>query len=886
MGYSKDKYSPYITFLRRYSTMKSMEIRQKFFDFFVRNGHTQVASSSLIPAEDPTLLFANAGMNQFKDCFLGKEKRSYTRAVSIQKCIRAGGKHNDLDNVGRTKRHLTFFEMMGNFSFGGDYFKKDAIRFAWDFLTQEMLLNQEKLYVSIYQNDDEAYEIWHKEIGIPAERIIRLGAKDNFWQMGDTGPCGPCTEIHYDFGPRTSEEENLKVGEEGERFLEIWNLVFMQFDRQPDGTDIPLAKPGVDTGMGLERLCWVVQGVNSSYETDLFAGIFKGIEALCGKKYYESDTETQTAFRVLADHIRSTSLAIADGGTPSNEGRGYVLRKIIRRAALFAQKLGDAMIFPRLAPTMIAEMGKLYPELITNKALIITLLTSEVEKFAYNLEQGQTVLARYLKESAQTKIITGSQAFKLHDTYGFPLELTNLVAFEKGYNVDIAGFEAEMERQRLQSGKKDASAVSSLKLDDALVTTFTGYDELETTSEIIALVKNDQLVDKVNTGDECWVITEKSPFYIECGGQIDDRGSITTAEKETALLLDLSKINNAIAAKIRAPHALKVGETVTLTVDKEFRDALLKNHTATHLLQAALVKTLGSQVKQAGSLVTPDYLRFDFTHHQAISNQEIKEIERLVNQAIMANIPVNISQSTYKNAIERGVTAFFGEKYNPENVRVVEIPKVSAELCGGTHVKATGDIGCFKITNNSSLSAGVRRITAVTGLKALELFQHDFEMIKVIAQEGKVQHEEALQVFVKQQETLKSAEQTIRHLKQEVLLSQVPTLLDTVEMIGTLPFAFIRLDGKTTAELRDVGTLLVEKKPALYFLLSKEATTNSFFVICPTQFESVCNRLKSLGLYLQKYGFKGGGKQGILQGSCTTIPANLKELIIAWLQQH
>lgn len=863
-----------------------MEIRQKFFDFFVKNGHTKVASSPLIPAEDPTLLFANAGMNQFKDCFLGKEKRSYTRAVTIQKCIRAGGKHNDLDNVGRTKRHLTFFEMMGNFSFGGDYFKKDAIRFAWDFLTKEMALNAEKLYVSVYQHDDEAYDIWHKEIGIPHERIIRLGAKDNFWQMGDTGPCGPCTEIHYDFGPRTLEEEKLKVGEEGERFLEIWNLVFMQFDRQPDGTDIPLTKPGVDTGMGLERLCWVAQGVNSSYETDLFAGIFKGIEALCGKKYYESDPETQTAFRVLADHIRSTSLAIADGGTPSNEGRGYVLRKIIRRAALFAQKLGDAMIFPRLAPTMVAQMGGLYPELIANQALITTLLTSEVEKFAYNLEQGQAVLARYLKESANTKIITGAQAFKLHDTYGFPLELTNLVAFEKGYAVDAAGFEAEMERQRLQSGKKETTHALSIKLDDAITTQFTGYDELETSSDIIGLIQNDKLVQKVDAGQECWVITKKSPFYIECGGQIDDRGSITTKNGEPALLLDLTKINNALAAKIRAPHTLTVGETVTLTVDQEFRDAILKNHTATHLLQAALVKTLGAQVKQAGSLVTTDSLRFDFTHHQAISSQELREIERLVNQAIMANIQVNISQSTYKQAIEKGVTAFFGEKYNPENVRVVAIPGVSAELCGGTHVKATGNIGCFKITNNSSLSAGVRRITAVTGIKALELFQHDFDMIKVIAQEGKVQHEEALQVFVKQEETLTKAEQTIKQLKRELTTAQLPALLHNVEMIGTLPFGFLAFDDKTAAELRDLGTLLVEKKPALYFLISKEATGNSFFVICPTQFETVNTRLKELGEFLKEHGFKGGGKQGILQGSCTKIPHNLKELIITWLKSH
>lgn len=862
--------------------MKSLEIRQKFFDFFTRHGHTQVASSSLIPAEDPTLLFANAGMNQFKDCFLGKEKRSYTRAVTIQKCIRAGGKHNDLDNVGRTKRHLTFFEMMGNFSFGGDYFKKDAIRFAWDFLTQEMGLDANRLHVSVYLDDDQAYDIWHKEIGVPAERIVRLGAKDNFWQMGETGPCGPCTEIHYDFGPSTPEEENLKVGDEGERFLEIWNLVFMQFDRQPDGTDVPLAKPGVDTGMGLERLVWVAQGVRSTYESDIFAGILRGIEKLSGKKYYESDSETQTAFRVLADHIRSTSLAIADGGTPSNEGRGYVLRKIIRRAALFAQKLGDAMIFPRLADTFIAEFGTLYPELITNKALINTLLTGEVEKFAYNLERGQHVIAQSLKESANTKIITGQQAFKLYDTYGFPLELTNIVAFEKGYTVDEAGFAAEMERQRLQSGKKTVSEEANVTLDDSIKTAFVGYDTLKTDAKIIAFVCGNQQVKEVQAGQECWVITEKSPLYVECGGQVSDRGTITTDTKGTALVLDVAKFGNAIGAKIRAPHKLALGDTVTITVDEEFRAHTIKNHTATHLLQAALGKVLGGAIKQAGSLVTPDYLRFDFTHHQAISPQEIIEIERLVNQAILENRDVNIRTTTYKQAVDQGVKAFFGEKYNPDNVRVVEIPEVSAELCGGTHVSATGDIGCFKITAVASLSAGVRRITAVTGLKALELFQQDFEIVKTLSQDFKVQHEEVLQAVARQRDLLKSSEQTIKHLKQELAQLQVPALLQNVQDVKGLPFAFIQFNDKTAAELRDLALVLAQKKPALYFLVNAEPAGSSFFVNCSPEFEKQVD-LKAFAEFLKTHGFKGGGKQGTLQGGGGQVDKNFKQIVIDWL---
>lgn len=864
--------------------MKSIEVRKKFFDYFIRNGHTQVDSSSLIPAEDPTLLFANAGMNQFKDCFLGSEHRSYTRAVTIQKCIRAGGKHNDLDNVGRTKRHLTFFEMMGNFSFGGDYFKKDAIRFAWEFLTTEMNLDANRLYISIYKDDNEAFAIWHNDMGVPAERIVRLGAKDNFWQMGDTGPCGPCTEIHYDFGPKNAAEEQLKVGDEGERFLEIWNLVFMQFDRQPDGTDVPLAKPGVDTGMGLERLCWVVQGVGSSYETDLFAGILKGIEKLSGKSYYNSDTETQTAFRVLADHIRSTSLAIADGGTPSNEGRGYVLRKIIRRATLFAKKLGDAMIFPRLVPTMVAEFGSIYPELIASQAMISSLLTGEVEKFSYNLEHGQLVLDKYLKESAATKVITGQQAFKLYDTYGFPLELTNIVAFEKGYAVDSAGFEAEMERQRLQSGKKSASDASTFKLDETISTQFTGYNELTTTTTITALATDATTIDAVAAVQECWIVTKQSPFYVECGGQVSDRGTVTTAQG-SALVLDVMKIGHAIAAKIRAPHALKLGDSVTLVVDQEARSNTLKNHTATHLLQAALVQLLGAQVKQAGSLVTPDYLRFDFTHHQNITPAEVREIEQFVNQAIMNNIPLSTSHTTYKQALERGVKAFFGEKYNPEDVRVVEVGTVSAELCGGTHVKATGDIGCFKIINATALSAGVRRITAVTGPAAVALFQNDFDTVKSLSQDFKVQHEEVMGAVTKLREELKSTQQSLKKARQELLTLQIPALINQVKEVNGVPFGFILLETTDGSELRDLGTLLAQKKPGLYFAATRDNGMNSsFFVVCAPQFESKVD-LKALGEFLKTHGLKGGGKQGTLQGG-GVVHENLRENIVGWLQQR
>lgn len=861
--------------------MKSIEIRQRFFDFFKQHGHTEVKSSSLIPAEDPTLLFANAGMNQFKDCFLGQETRSYTRAVTIQKCIRAGGKHNDLDNVGMTKRHLTFFEMMGNFSFG-DYFKQKAIRFAWDFLTKELQIPEEKLYISVYTDDDASYTIWHEEIGIPKERIARLGASENFWQMGDTGPCGPCTEIHYDKGAQTPEEESMKLGDEGERFLEIWNLVFMQYSRQADGTDVPLKQTGVDTGMGIERIALVMQNCETVYETDLFKEIITAIEKLSGKSY-NSDTETRTAFRVLADHIRSTSLAIADGGAPSNEGRGYVLRKIIRRAALFAQKLGSHMIFPQLLPAFVDQMGKIYPELIKNQDLILSVLTSEVEKFATNLERGQLVLAKYLKENEATKTISGREAFTLYDTYGFPLELTNLVAYEKGYKVDQQGFEVEMEQQRLQSGKKDKNINHSIQLDDTIATEFTGYDTLKQDSKIITLINSDgQATKSIKSGSDCWVITEQSPFYVECGGQVSDTCSIETA-KGAADVIQLKKINNAIAAQIIAPIDLAINDLVTLKVQESVRAATTKNHTATHLLQAALVEALGPQIKQAGSLVTPEYLRFDFTHHQNITPEELQRIEQIVNAEIMRNTVLNIKKSTYKAAVAEGVKAFFGEKYNPDNVRVVDIPGFSKELCGGVHVTATGEIGCFKITQSVALSAGVRRIVALTGPEALKLFQQDFETVKQLSQEYKVQHDEVLEAIAKQKDELKNSQNQLKKIKQELLKLQIPALLESVETVNGIPFGYFDLQNIDGVALRDLGTELAAKKPGFYFIVSNLNDASAFFALRSPEFESKID-LKKLSAWLKEHGFKGGGKKGTLQGGGQTVDPDFKQKLKSYLQ--
>lgn len=862
--------------------MKSREIRTKFFDFFTKRGHSIVPSSSLIPAQDPTLLFANAGMNQFKDVFLGKETRSYKRAVSIQKCIRAGGKHNDLDNVGFTARHLTFFEMMGNFSFG-DYFKKDAIRYAWDFLTQEMHLPAEKLYASVYLKDDEAYDIWHKEIGLPKERIVRLGEADNFWQMGDVGPCGPCTEIYLDRSEKYGcKQQTCAPGCSCDRFIEIWNNVFMQFDRQKDEAgnyiDKPLKQTGVDTGMGLERLCMVVQHKDSVFDSDLFVGIIDRTEQLTGLKYAVASDDIKAAFRVLADHVRSASFAIADGCTPSNEGRGYVLRKIIRRAALFAQKLSTKNIFPEIVPALVYDMGVIYPELAAQQPLITALLTSEIEKFAQNLISGQAVLAKYMQESQATKKISGAQAFKLYDTYGFPLELTQLIAQEKGYTIDTAGFEQEMERQRAQSGKKETAAVAV----EVLPTEFTGYQETENTTRITALMCESSLVEEVPAGKKCFIITEKSPFYVECGGQISDEGWLVIDNAKISIGT-LKKIDHAIAAEITAPARLQVGDIVALVVDKEKRANTMKNHTATHLLQAALMQVLGKQVRQSGSLVAPDYLRFDFTYHENLTSQNIKKIEDIVNQKIMENISTKITQTTYKDALSRGVIAFFGEKYNPENVRVVEIPGFSAELCGGTHVRATGDIGCFKITEVSSLSAGNRRIVAVTGPKAVELFQESFGALKYLASEFKVKLPDVADAVQKLREQCKESQQQLKSAKQKLITLQVPQLVQGVEEVGKVPFGFIKIADADAADLRDIATSLVQAKPAFYFAYIPSKERAHFVITVPASVATVDSKV--LSSWLKEQGLVGGGSSTFMQGS-GVIDETFKGRIKQWVEQN
>ncbi|MFI5333295.1 MAG: alanine--tRNA ligase [Candidatus Babeliales bacterium] len=865
--------------------MKSLEIRQKFFDFFTQRGHEKVSSSSLIPAQDPTLLFANAGMNQFKDVFLGKEKRSYTRAVSIQKCVRAGGKHNDLDNVGFTKRHLTFFEMMGNFSFG-DYFKKEAIVYAWDFLTKELALSSEKLHVSVYLNDDEAYALWHDTIGIPADRIHRLGAEDNFWQMGDTGPCGPCTEIHIDRGAGFGCKEPCGPACNCDRFLEIWNLVFMQFDRQPDGTDVPLKQTGVDTGMGLERLASVIQNVDSVYHTDLFTPIIARIEQLTGITYKTQNDQTQAAFHVLCDHIRSSSFLIADGCAPSNEGRGYVLRKIIRRAALFAQKLTELSIFPELSSVVVEQMGSIYPDLYTNAERIKSVLTSEINKFSANLVRGQAILQNYIQEYTHVKRIDGAQAFKLYDTYGFPTELIVLMAQEHGFTVDMNGFEQEMHKQQEQSGKKVSDELDHVKdLAPSITSEFTGYTELQTTASIGALIVGTQAVNTVPANTECWIIADRSPFFIVGGGQVPDQGWITIKNFQTPILT-VRYIGNGIAARITTPTDIRVGDTITSTVHKELRINAMKNHTATHMLQAALIQLFGKGIQQSGSLVHPDYLRFDFTYHEQLSAADITNIENLVNEKIRENIPVIIKSMTMAEAIKQGALAFFGDKYNPEQVRMVGIDDFSTELCGGTHVHATGDIGTFKITEVSAPAAGLRRIVAMTGPRAIELFQQTFTTVKTLSTEFKVKREDVLDAITKQKEQIKELHTSIKALKKQIIHAQIPAWAQRITPINGIPLLYLHLDGYSTEELKEVATQLMTKKAGMYFLTS--TMDNKHFFVCMLS-PDLTSRidLKKLNTWLKEtYHLAGGGSQHLLQGGGQTIDQGLEAGIHKWIEKN
>ncbi len=710
--------------------MTGREIRARFLKFFEERGHVVVASSGIIPKNDPTLMFTNAGMNQFKDCFLGLEDRGYHRAASSQKCVRAGGKHNDLENVGRTARHHTFFEMLGNFSFG-DYFKKEAIAFAWEFLTVDLKLDKSRLYVTVYTDDDEAADIWHLQEGVPRERIFRFGEKDNFWSMGDTGPCGPCSEIFWDNGPEMScGSPDCAVGCDCDRYMEIWNNVFMQYNRTADGVMTPLPKPSVDTGMGLERITTVMQGVRSNYDTDLLQGIIRHIERHSGKKYGANERDS-VSMRVIADHCRAVTFLICDGALPSNEGRGYVLRRIMRRAARHAKMLGvgEPLLY-RMVEAVREMMGDAYPELAEREAYIRKVVLAEEERFAETLDRGLAILNDEVASlrSAGRTVIPGDVLFKLYDTFGFPTDLTADIVESEGFSIDEAGFEACMEKQR-ELGREHWKGSGGAGIADiykqihnrGVHTEFVGYSALSAYSPVLALVRDGAEVSSAAAGDRVDVIVESSPFYGESGGQAGDQGSISSGAAHLEVLETSRPFLDLVVHHCQVREgALGVSDAVNLTVTSSVRRATARNHTATHLLQTALRQVLGEHVKQAGSLVSADRLRFDFTHFSAMTADEVRQVEELVNGFVMDNDLVVTNQMPISEAIEAGATALFDEKYG-DTVRVVRVGDISMELCGGTHVRAAGDIGLFKIVSEAGIAAGVRRIEAQTGFGALRL---------------------------------------------------------------------------------------------------------------------------------------------------------------------
>ncbi|WP_180103760.1 alanine--tRNA ligase [Acinetobacter indicus] len=890
--------------------MTSAEIREAFLRYFESQGHTRVASSSLVPANDPTLLFTNAGMNQFKDCFLGLEKRDYVRAVSSQKCVRAGGKHNDLDNVGYTARHHTFFEMLGNFSFG-DYFKRDAIKFAWEFLTGDewLALPKDKLYATVYHTDDEAFDIWNKEIGLAPERIIRIGdnkgekyASDNFWAMGDTGPCGPCSEIFFDHGdhiwgglPGTPEED-------GDRFIEIWNNVFMQFNRTADGVLHPLPAPSVDTGMGLERISAVLQHVNSNYEIDLFQHLLKAAAEIIGldtsaleAEAKEKGTPVQypASLKVVADHARSCCFLIADGVNPSNEGRGYVLRRIIRRAVRHGNKLGaTGSFFHKMLQPLIEVMGAAYPELEAQKARIEAQLLKEEEQFAKTLEQGLKLLEGELA-NLKGSVIPGEVVFKLYDTYGFPTDLTADIARERDLTIDEAGFEVEMaaQRQRARDAGKFAIDYNSVvKVDGE--TQFDGYDATAGQGQIIAIYKDGEQVDEVAEGDEALIVLNQTPFYAESGGQIGDTGIF---KNDTGIfeVQDTKKSGGAFVHQgIVTMGSLKAAQNVEAIVKADIRAATARNHSATHLLHAALRQILGSHVQQKGSLVASDVLRFDFANDQPVSFEQLQEIERLVNAEVIANTPVTTELLDIESAKAKGAMMLFGEKYGDE-VRVLSMGSVieeknfSIELCGGIHVKRTGDIGLFKITSEGGVAAGVRRIEAVTGTKAIEAAQKADRDINTINALLKAQKEQTIEKVEAIVETASSLQKQIEQLNQKLASLQASELLSQVQTIAGRATLITTVQGMDAKALRNLHDGVKSKLDnAVIVLAGVEGDKVSLIASVAKDFTASIKAGDIIKHLASELGGKGGGKPDLAQGGAPLNEkfATVMAELTAWLE--
>jgi len=961
--------------------MKTTELRQKFLKFFESKGHTIVRSSSLVPHDDPTLLFTNAGMNQFKDVFLGFDKRPYNRATTAQKCVRAGGKHNDLENVGYTARHHTFFEMMGNFSFG-DYFKRDAIHFAWEFLTSPEWLNipKDKLLATVYAEDDEAYNIWLNEIGMPAERIVRIGdnkgakyASDNFWQMGDTGPCGPCSEIFYDHGEEIWGGIPGSPEEDGDRWIEIWNCVFMQFNRDEQGNMNPLPKPSVDTGMGLERMAAVMQHVHSNYEIDLFQDLLKAVARETGAPF----SMEEPSLKVIADHIRSCSFLIADGVLPSNEGRGYVLRRIIRRAVRHGYKLGQKQaFFYKLVPDLVKAMGDAYPELKEKQTQIMEALRAEESRFGETLEKGmglfnqvlngmkflklesllpqdgagkplalktaegveftaasraasgkkqivirpqvpgslnegmyidlqaaletahipdaekpfaETLNAYLMDNIANSKLVIGGEhIFKLYDTYGFPYDLTADMARELGIDLDEAGFNREMEAQRARARAAQSFKANAQLPYEGQDTEFKGYSERQTESKVLALYKNGEQVNELNEGDEGAIVIDFTPFYAESGGQVGDVGYIFAGENRFEVR-DTQKIKAAVFGQfgVQTSGRLKVGDSVTAKVDDEIRNANMRNHSATHLMHKALRDVLGEHVEQKGSLVTAESTRFDISHPQAVTAEEIAEVERRVNEAILANVAVNAAIMSMEDAQKTGAMMLFGEKYGDE-VRVLQMGGFSTELCGGTHVSRTGDIGLFKIISEGGIAAGVRRIEAITGLNALKWAQEQERLVKDIIAETKAQTEKDVLAKIQAGAAhAKALEKELARAKAELAVHAGAKLLDDAKDLGSAKLVAAQIEADAAA-LREIVTDLTGKSDNAVILLA--AVNDGKVSLCAGVSKPLTNKVKAGDLVkfaAEQVGGKGGGRPDLAQAGGTDAD-KLPEMLVSvegWVKE-
>jgi alanyl-tRNA synthetase len=874
--------------------MTGREIRAKFFNYFQKNGHTLVESSNLIPKNDPTLLFTNAGMNQFKDTFLGIEKRDYVRAVSSQKCVRAGGKHNDLENVGHTARHHTFFEMLGNFSFG-DYFKKEAIRFAWQFLTVELGLSKDKLYVTVYNDDDEAADIWHEQEGVPRERIYRFGEKDNFWSMGDTGPCGPCSEIFWDNGPGTGcGSPDCAVGCDCDRYMEIWNNVFMQFNRSKDGSLTPLPKPSVDTGMGLERISAVMQGVTSNYDTDLLQGIIRHIETLSGKSYREGDEKDAVSMRVMADHARAVTFLICDGVLPSNEGRGYVLRRIMRRAARHAKMLGiSEPVLYRIVDAVNLMMGDAYPELLEREHYVKKVIHAEEERFAETLDRGLAILneeTARLKQSGD-KMIPGEVVFKLYDTFGFPVDLTADIVESEGFTLDEDGFALCMERQRSKarenwkgSGEEGLAEIYKELHGTGITSAFVGYHEQTAYSPISAIIKDGILVEEANAGDDIEIVTASTPFYGESGGQAGDTGVISTGSGHVEVTATGRPYTDLIVHRGKiVTGSVRAGEAADLKVSVETRAAAARNHTATHLLQAALREVLGEHVKQAGSLVAPDRLRFDFTHFSAMTADELRRVETLVNRHIMTNAAVRTSEMAPNEAIAAGATALFGEKYG-DVVRVVQVGDVSSELCGGTHVHAAGEIGLFKILSEVGIAAGVRRIEAQTGHGALAVVHELEDEQRSIATLVKAESGAVLDRVEKLVATQRELQKEIEALQARLNASKSADLMQQVREQNGIKVLSVKIEGGDAKGLRDLSDTLKERIGSGVIALGTSDGVKANLLVAVTS--DLSSRWKAgdiIKAIAPIVGGNGGGKPELAQAGGTK-PENLAEALEAVYQ--